>query len=246
MVEGPLSQKSQERVRRELVALVEDGGSEPLIERTIVEPTDDFFPGPLTLDEPGLTSLATRVFELAALPLDVEVISADRREHESIWLAELDGESCRVAAALSDLRAGSGASGGIPYEPDPGGTLCLVAAEAYVRSRGLTSDRATGFRDSKDRARQLLAAERERIAIAGIYLGFGVLIANHSFKRESRALIRNSVVMHTRRGFASPRLIAYALALQIAERGTGFWSRRRSTRWLDPDARAYCVVCWCL
>ena len=235
-----IDRENRSWIRREIAALIEAGGPEPFVERPIVQPDEAFFPEKLMRDIDGLTRLARTLARHAELDLETELLPADPPGIEPLWLVDVEGGHCRIGVALTLLAMSK------DTESDPAGAVSLALAEAYRRLQGFTpSETAGDFRSKPAANDEERRMEQAKIGVAAIYLGFGILTANHSHRwvhgRPGPKHVDESVAGV---GLLSVPAIGYALAVQLAVRRVGFWERRKLTRHLEPDPKAYFDDAW--
>jgi hypothetical protein len=220
----------------ELADLVARVGPEPFVTAPIVEPTNEFFPDVWTADEAGVERLARRLFGYAGLA-DVEVAATTSKlDHaaDEVWIQECDDRRCLVGVGLDRLS-------------DPAGHLATVTAAAFRVARGLAPlelGAASGYRGEPHQDDDQLAREGTSAEVAALFLGFGVLAANHCFRREVVAGRFKYTVARRRRTFLAPQTLAFGLAVQAAVRGLGWWARHRLAGHLEANPAGYFDAAW--
>ncbi len=86
--------------------------------------------------------------------------------------------------------------------------------------------------------------EEERLTdVTTVYLGFGILSTNNSFRyRSSLDLVdgKSRTSMSTSStGYLSAQAFSFLLAVQLAARRASFWTRRAVLKHLEPDQAAF-------
>ncbi len=109
------------------------------------------------------------------------------------------------------------------------GVMCHEVAHAYRAHHGLCVPK----RDQEE----LLTD------VTTVYLGFGILSTNNSFRYRSSLEIhsgRTRTSMSTSSaGYLPPQAFSFLLAVQLAARRTSFWRRRAVLKHLEPDQAAF-------
>lgn len=76
-----------------------------------------------------------------------------------------------------------------------------------------------------------------------VYLGFGILSTNNSFRYRSQGELHGSGVRTTwstaSTGYLPPQAFSFLLAAQLAVRDASFWKRRAVMKHLETDQAAY-------
>src|SRR5262245_36267634 len=197
-----------------LSELIARRGKEPFLDRPLVEPTPEFFPDPWTFNHRGLDRLTRRLMQYAGLgQLDVKVGT----------YTEFDA-SPRVSSEHHQTRGTAGVFLGIEkgccafalHEKAPGdaeymaGVMCHEVAHAYRSFHGLAAAEPGG--------------EEEHLTdLTSVYLGFGILATNNSFRFRSKSWLAGAME-HSEwstqsTGYLPPQAFAYLLATQMVARG---------------------------
>jgi hypothetical protein len=207
----------------ELAILIERRGIEPFVAAPLLEADDRFFPDEWHANDASIGRLAKRLLDYAGLgsyDVAVELASTtDEAPAAAVWLAGIDGTTCRFGTALTRL-------------DDPllaVATMAHEVARAYRRIHQLDDA-------SPDAATEL-------VSLTTIYLGFGIITTNASYRYRARGELRGSLAYtewsHQRFGGLSPQAMSFLLAVQLAARDAPSSQVRSVAGQLEPNQRVY-------
>jgi hypothetical protein len=235
-------QKERDWLVAELAYLVARRGR-AFVDAPILEPTPAFFPDPWTPDEHGVERIARRLLNYAGLGashVEVEIVADSCVDEDGnvIDLVSYDGVSCR-------LRMGSDLA-----NADPGGRMAIVVSSAYraVHSLAENGFGDTGvYREGAVPSPEQVVLEGKRTEVTAIYLGFGLLVANHCYRHDrDRTMVRRATTTRIRRRFTflEPQAISYGLAVQAAARHLGWRARHALAKHLDANPAGFFDAAW--
>jgi hypothetical protein len=215
--------EAREALFDELASLIERRGIEPFVAAPLLEADDRFFPDAWHASDASVGRLAKRLLDYAGLgSYDAMVELAEKTDDvpaAAAWFAGIDGTTCRFGTALTRL-------------DDPllvVATMAHEVARAYRRIHELddaSADAAPGL-----------------VSLTTVYLGFGIITTNASYRYRSRGELRGSLAYtewsHQRFGGLSPQAMSFLLAVQLAARDATSSQIRSVTSQLEPNQRAY-------
>jgi hypothetical protein len=229
--------EEQHALLAELATLIARRGHATFVAAPLLEPRVEHFPDVWQPDATGVSRLARRLLAYAELgQLDVEVelfesgaqideIDAQGRatawSHQgaAAWFEDIVKGVCRFGADARGLAAPDSLAGVMAHE----------VAHAYRRRHRLEAS------DGE--------AEERLTDLTTVYLGFGVLTTNASYRyRQSGEIKGNSASLqwsHERRGYLSPQAMSFLLAAQVVARGMSSAERRRLAGMLETNQAAY-------
>jgi len=222
MVEDSLGFDEEAALFDELARLIERCGIEPFVAAPLLEADDRFFPDEWHANDASVSRLARRLLDYAGLGsygVAVELAaSADEAPAAAVWFAGLDGTTCRFGTALTRLDD----------------ALLVVATMAHEVARVY---RAVHQLDDAS------ASTSRLVSLTTIYLGFGILTTNASYRYRAKGELRGRLAYtewsHQRFGGLSPRTMSFLLAVQLAARDVMSSQIRSVARQLEPNQRAY-------
>jgi len=208
----------QTRLIKGLAALVEACGFEPLVSAPLLEPTGKHFPDAWRADALGVERLARRLLTYAGLPdlgVDVDLFEGS---HPDDWSSAHQGTAAWFAG-IADGRCHFGTNALQFAEPEllPA-IMAHEVAHAYRRWHKLQ----VLDRDTEERLTDLTT----------IYLGFGILTTNASYRYRQRGVLiagtySGTESMHERYGYLPSEQMSFLLAAQAVVRGLSRAQRRR-------------------
>jgi len=207
-----------------LAELIERLGPAQLVASPILLPTDEFFPDEWTPDGAGVWRLARRLMRYAGLEeLEAVIRVADATEIESDHAAALfhgivDGE-CLYTVRVENLDDPMGLAAALSHE----------VAHAFRHHHGLVVDDE--------------AEEEQLTDVTTVFLGFGVLTLNASYRyRAAGELIGTMTVTtwsHSSMGYLPPEELAFLLAVHAAVRELAGSAVREIKSALETNQAAY-------
>jgi len=209
-------------------------GRHPFLSMPLVQPTPEFFPDPWSFTIEGLDRIVRRLMQYANLvDLDVQVGTF---EHPGFRSRQLSADAVRSVAGLF-LGLDSGCAHfafneTAPSDPEyMAGVMAHEVAHAYRTFHQLADEAAD--RDREEWLTDVTAA----------YLGFGVLVANNSYRYRTSGEQIGYRSYQTwsvgRAGYLSPQAFAYLLAIQMEARGLDEAERKRISRHLEANQAAF-------
>ena len=190
----------------ELAGLIQRKGFETFVHAPLIEPNSFFFPDPWEASLRGARALTLRVMTYAALQeLDALVQTDDGRADDfrhadsAIYFTGIEGATCNFGANVDRLG-----------EVDEiVGAMCHEVAHAWREHHGIVEARG-----------QL---EEESTDVTTIYLGFGVLTLNNTYRSRSSVGPQGALVSTrwsvAEGGYLTPEQMAFLLAAQVVARG---------------------------
>lgn len=212
----------QANLLAELAELIERRGVEPFVAAPLLEADDRYFPDEWHANDASVARLARRLLDYAALTSYEVVVELAPEEDTSpsmaVWFAGVDGTTCRFSTALQRL-------------DDP---LLVVATIAHEVARAYRAiHQLDGAQEPAD----------DLISLTTIYLGFGILTTNASYRYRAQGELVGSYAYtqwsHERFGGLPPEAMSFLLAAQLAARDATSSQFRAVVRQLEPNQRAY-------
>jgi len=220
----------QSTLIKQLASLVEARGFEPLVSAPLLEPTSKHFPDAWRADALGVERLARRLLAYAGLPdlgVDVDLFEGS---HPSDWRSN-HKDTAAWFAGIADRRCHFGTNALQFAEPEllPA-IMAHEVAHAYRRWHKLE----VFDRDTEERLTDLTT----------IYLGFGILTTNGSYRYRKRGgLIGGNYVRtewtHSVLGYLPAEQMSFLLAAQAVARGLSWAQRRRQAGLLEANQAGY-------
>jgi hypothetical protein len=201
----------QGKLIQDLRHLIGAGGFEPFVAAPLLEPRAAHFPDHWRADALGVERLARRLLEYAGLgKLDVAVtLQPDDRAMG--WFSGIEDGRCHVGADPRMLATPDWLAGVMAHE----------TAHAYRHAHGLAiADKAI---------------EEPLTDLTTIYLGFGVLTANASYRYRAGGGLNWTRWSHQGGGYLSPEAMSFLLAVQVVVRGISSAERRRLAGHLEAN-----------
>jgi hypothetical protein len=227
----------QGRLVRDLRALIERRGFATFVSAPLLEPRGEHFPDRWRPDALGVERLALRLLSYAGLPelqVDVELYQGERdvkaidaggnatqwsHKGAAAWFAGINGDRCLFGAEASKLDT-----------PDMlAGVMAHEVAHAFRHHHHLNG-----------RERQV---EEELTDLTTVYLGFGMLTTNASYRYRAEGEIQGSYTRmrwsHHGVGYLSPQAMSFLLAVQVVVRDLPAGERRRLAALLETNQATY-------
>lgn len=212
--------------------LVTRRGSEPFLAMPLVEPDRKHFPDPWSFSHQGLDRVTRRLLQYASLgQLDISVqVFTDEEWEQAVG----EGEDPQLMPAGLFFGIENGVCQFGFNADNPGdeehmaGVMAHEVAHVYRAHHGL----------------EIESREEEELLtdVTTVFLGFGILTANNSFRYRSAgenyghlAYLSWSV---SRAGYLTPQGFAYLLALQLHARGDAA-QKRRALSQLEGNQAAF-------
>lgn len=222
------NEKEQQWLLWAMKSVVLARGYEQLAVRPIIEPTRRFFPERWRFSQSGLEALTRKLLGYAELDhLDLRIDTYSERE-ELYRLPER--HSCGSTAGLF-LGIEQGCAM-FAFNVDAPSDMAYIAgvmghevAHAYRAFHALAVD---------DRSEEELLTD-----VTTIYLGFGILAANSSYRYRTAGDWGYQSWSTVTTGYLSPQGFAYLLGAQLLLRGLVWRQPRRLLRHLEPNQRAF-------
>jgi len=207
----------------ELASLIERRGVEPFVAAPLLEADDRFFPDEWHASDASVARLAKRLLDYAGLgSYDAAIelaVQTDDVPAAAVWFTGTGGTTCRFGTALTRL-------------DDP---LLVVATMAHEVARA--------YRRIHELDDASADAAADLVSLTTIYLGFGILTTNASYRYrvtgELRGAFATTQWSHQRFGGLSPQTMSFLLAVQLAARDATSSQVRSVTGQLEPNQRAY-------
>jgi hypothetical protein len=207
------SPSEKELLLAALANLIRRRGAETLLVAPVVLPTLQFFPEPLAPRGQGVVTLLRRMLVYANLgaigvdlevdddlrPLETDEAPSPAHEGAAAWFYEIRDEVAYFGVAERELRDAFALLG----------TLAHEVAHAYRERHGLRIS---------DHHR-----EEQLTDLTAIYLGFGALVLESSYRFKTGGVGREGVPLlyeSTTRGYLRPGQLAYLLGVQLVARNT--------------------------
>lgn len=229
----PIDRDSQDWLLNALIGLVDVQGAGHFLDAPLLEPTTKFFPDEWEASIRGVEVLLKRLMLYAGLEeLHPEVSAFTQADeifelnefgspkswgHEgaAAWFAGVEGKRCFFGVAERNIS-----------EPEILiASMCHEVAHAWRVVNGLAVDN----RDEEE----LLTD------VSTVYLGFGILTTNGSFRYrtsgEFDGINATFSCSHQRVGYLPPSAMSFLLAVQSMVRGMGWRARRRLSGLLETD-----------
>ncbi len=212
----------------ELATLIARRGIEAFVAAPLLQADDRFFPDEWHANDASVARLARRLLayaDLAAYEVAVELV-ADADDDElppvAVWFAGVDGTTCRFQTALRRL-------------DDP---LLVVATVAHEVARAYRVIHGLDEGEEVDEG-----CAEELVSLTTVYLGFGVLTTNASYRYRATGEMRGSVAYtewsHTQFGALPPDAMSFLLASQLTARDASSSELRAVVSQLEPNQRAF-------
>jgi ribosomal protein L40E len=220
-----------------LAELISKRGQKTFLSAPLLLPTDACFPDPWSPDADGVRRLALRLLQYAGLdqlPVEVQIfenpeeiksISAEGRpastSHQgaAAWYAGMLGGVCQFGAETRQLAQSEGIVG----------AMCHEIAHAYRHYHQLEH----WDHDLEERLTDLTT----------IYLGFGVLTVNISYRYRAESIREGTLGAsrhsHQQMGYLSPQSMSFLLAAQVVARLLSPDEKKSIARHLETNQRAY-------
>jgi hypothetical protein len=229
-----LSQDEQDWLLERLAELIARRGYESFVAAPILEPSDRYFPDAFSRDERGVYVVARRLLMYAGIgELDV---------HVEIF-AELDRADETLGVGTSYHRGAAAWFAGIEAGCCSFGTNLTLLSDVERLPAALAHEVAHAFRAQAELQAADVREEELLTDLTTIYLGFGVLTTNASYRyRSSGGIYELHEVTrwtHQSLGYLPPPAMSFLLAAQATVRGMGFLERRRLASLLEPNQAAY-------
>jgi hypothetical protein len=143
----------------------------------------------------------------------------------------------------------------LPFEELPGGRPTAVMSvmpsrhdDAAELAATLAHEVAHAWRRHHDLEVEDRLEEERLTDVATVFLGFGVLTANGSYRYRSSGgvvgLLAFTEYQHKRAGYLPPQAMSFLLAAQARALGATGKERRSITRRLEPNQRGYFDAAW--
>lgn len=200
--------------------LVTRRGTEPLLRMPLVEPDRKHFPDPWSFSYQGLDRVIRRLLQYAGLGhLDIAVqVFDDEGWVQSLGEEEdLEGMPAGIFFGIENGVCQFGFNADNPGDEEHmAGVMAHEVAHVFRAHHGL----------------QIESREEEELLtdVTTVFLGFGILTANNSFRYRSSGEIHGNLTYQTwsvsRAGYLTPQGFAYLLALQLYARGDAAERRR--------------------
>jgi hypothetical protein len=227
----------QDYLIRELTALIHAHGFAPFVSAPLLEPRAAHFPDRWRPDELGVERLARRLLTYAGLPdLDVDVelfeseiavekLAADgsvadwSHQGAAAWFDGIHEGRCRFGANTAKLAT-----------PDVlVGVMAHEVAHAFRHRHGLNLSKRE--------------VEEPLTDLTTVYLGFGVLTTNASYRYRASGEMRGAYTRtewsHQSLGYLPPEAMSFLLACQVVARGLPASEARRIAALLEINQAAY-------
>lgn len=202
--------RDQRRLIQDLGDLIRQRGYLGFLQSPLREPSPEHFPDPWSPDANGVRSMLHRLLRYAGLgayEIDLEMDgtpnpvylvqeSGAAALHTAAWFAGIDEET-------QTLHFGCNAA----HIQEPEGLAAILAHEtshAYREHHGLASD--------------VSAREESLTDLTTVFLGFGILTANHALMSQGTLSAKRTVGTREK-GYLDALSMAYLLAAQVAARG---------------------------
>ncbi|MEJ2721093.1 MAG: SoxR reducing system RseC family protein [bacterium] len=224
----PTSEEQTWLVSR-LAELIEKQGAEQFIDMPVVEPTREYFPDAWTFSHEGLDRVVRRLMQYAGLGnLDVKVGTYVETEHDAP--ETMGGSHSATAGVFMGITDGTCLFGFNEHTPPDAefmaGVMCHEVAHAYRHYHGLAGSAPDG--------------EEELLTdLATVYLGFGILAVNNSFRYKTGGGWGYQFWSSLSAGYLPPQALAFALAIQIGLRNISPGERNRLLKHLETDQAAF-------
>jgi hypothetical protein len=228
----PTSEERDWLVSR-LAELIASQGRAQFIEMPILQPTRQFFPDPWTFSHEGLDRLVRRLMQYAGLG-DLDIKIGTYVEFESLRSTPTQDEERSIAGLFMGIAEGRCLFAFNEHAPADAeymaGVMCHEVAHAYRAHHGLVSSKSV--------------EEEECITdVTAVYLGFGILAANNSFRYRTAGWIDGALSYHSwsaqSTGYLTPQAFAFLLAIQMAARDLSSAERRHILKRLETDQAAF-------
>lgn len=216
-----------------LADLLRRRGSRQFLSMPLVEPTKRFFPDAWSVSVEGLDRITRRLMQYANLAdLDVHVGTF---QHPGFPSKRLEvGGTQSVAGLFLGLDSNCAFFAFNEDAPDDvehmAGVMGHEVAHAYRAHHGLV--------DLQDRDREEWLTD-----VTGTYLGFGLLLANNSYRYRTSGEVVGAWSTHSwsthRVGYLSPQAFAFLLAIQLDARGLAESERKRLLKCLEANQSAF-------
>ncbi|WP_164015040.1 hypothetical protein [Pyxidicoccus trucidator] len=215
-----------------LAELVAHRGHATLVRAPILRPHPSHFPDAWSPDANGVRAMARRLMTHAGLgAFDVHITLYENevqlqhtasvggvgysrhKEGAAAWFAGFDGATCLFGVDQEELEDVEQLAGGLAHE----------VAHAYRHVNGL---------EVEDRQH-----EEQLTDLTTIFLGFGLLTTNNTFRSRASGALMGSSTVHSWSvgglGYLSPQVMSFLLAAQVVARG----SEREEVRMLKRALR---------
>ncbi len=228
------TEKQQAWLIDALAELLGRQGTRQFLSMPLVEPTRRFFPDPWSFSEAGLDRVTRRLMQYAGLAdLDVTILPFDRIatvERKRLCVQE---NVAGFFLGIEDGRCTFGFNVNAPADEEHmAGIMAHEVAHAYRAYHGLRDDSNA-------------VHEEWRTDVTASYLGFGILVANNSYRyRVSVGGIVQlgqtfSEFHEGHAGYLTPQAFCFLLAIQMQARSLGALARLRLLDQLETTQRAF-------
>jgi hypothetical protein len=226
--------KDQSALLSFLGKLIEQRGAKTFLSAPILLPNEASFPDHWTPDAPGVSALALRLLQYVGLPqlkVNVKIFEREQDINNFDWKGKPISSAHKGAAAW--------------YAGMPDG-VCLFGAEADQLSQpegivgAMCHEIAHAWRNYHRLEHWEHDLEERLTDLSTIYLGFGVLTVNASYRyRATSDSDLSSRSSHQQLGYLSPQEMSFLLAVQIVARDLSKTERKVIISFLEPNQRAY-------
>lgn len=218
--------EEQEWLIQALADLIAAGGAKPFTSMPIVEPTRKHFPDTWKANAAGLDRVSRRLMQYASLgSIDIEATMFVDVE----WPGHEDSTGCRSLAGFF-----AGIDDGVCRF---GYNAANPADEAYM-SGIMAHEVSHAFRlvhDLRD-----LEAEEYLTDVTAAYLGFGILVANNSYRYRTYGDATSGFWQSTSKaGYLPPQALCFLLAVQFLSRSVDPEDVDRLLSYLEPNQRGF-------
>ena len=228
----PTSEEKSWLVSR-LAELIAKQGAAQFVSMPLVEPTPEFFPDLWSFSHRGLDRLVRRLMQYAGLSgLEVELDTYDGLEYSDSTEHE---RRIRSSAALFwgivDGRCRFGFNTQAPPDAEyMAGVMAHETAHAYRAHHKLSAS-------TSEEEEELLTD------LTAVYLGFGILTTNISYRFRTSGRMEGQSARHRwstqAAGYLPPQAFAYLLAIQMTARNLGWDDRGLLLKHLEPNQEAF-------
>jgi len=216
-----------------LALLLRSRGTHQFLSMPLVEPTPKFFPDPWSFSAEGLDRVVRRLMQYADLG-SLEVRVGTFTDPGFVSAKHDLGATHSVAGVFLGLESGCVYFAFNEYAPADAafmaGVMAHEVAHAYRAFHQLSDD--------TDRDREEWLTD-----VTGVYLGFGVLLANNSYRYRTQGEVVGARSHHSwsahRVGYLSPQAFAYLLAIQMEARGLYGPERKRLLNELEANQAGF-------
>jgi len=203
-------------------------GTRQFLSMPLVEPTPRFFPDPWSFSAEGLDRVVRRLMQYADLgTLEVQIGTF---AHPGVSTKHDLGATNSVAGLFLGLESGCVYFAFNEHAPaDAAFTAGVMAHEVAHAYRAFHQ-----LNDDTDRDREEWLTD-----VTGVYLGFGVLLANNSYRYRTQGARSHHSWSAQRVGYLGPQAFAYLLAIQMEARGLHGPERKRLLNELEANQAGF-------